>query len=212
MRRCWTSLIWAPLIGVPLALAVPGCSGTPLSLTGLSDPTAADPAPGTNLATSSIAAPNLKPILNMASLGGSTTERVEPPVEIYSRIARGALRCWFGTQGSLKKTHVFHADVAPPSAGGGAEIAIYERDASGQVPRSVRAFRITIARSGDGSNVQPENFRMPEAVARDMDADVGRWAQGADACSVIGLGGWTAQPGKEEAPPALAKKVDKSKR
>ncbi len=214
MRRGWTTLILVPLVAVPLALSLTGCSGTPLSLTGLSEPSPADAQPGTKLPTSSITVPALNPILNMASLGGSTTERVEPPVEIYSRIARGALRCWFGTQGSLKKTHVFHADVAPPSAGGGAEIAIYERDLSGQSPRSIRAFRITIARSGDGSNIQPENFRMPETVARDMSADVGRWAMGTDECSVIGLGGWTAQPGKEEAPPApaTAKKAEKAKR
>ena len=211
MRGCWTTLIL-----VPLALAMPGCSGTPLSLTGLPDPAVTEvPAgaqpggqPAKALATSSLSIP----VLNMASLGGNTAERVEPPVEIYSRIARGALKCWFGTQGSLKKTHVFHADVAPASSVGGAEIAIYERDASGQTPRSVRAYRITIARSGEGSNTQPENFRMPEAVARDMTADVARWIQGPDDCSVVGLGGWTAKPGKEETLPVVTKKAEKTKR
>ncbi len=234
MRGCWISLI-----SVPLALAVPGCSGTPLSLTGPPAPSANASAPaeqpGTEIATSSVVAPApnpaanpgtnqvanpiLSPLLNMASLGGSTTDRIEPPVEIYSRIARGALKCWFGTQGSLKKTHVFHADVAPPSAGGGADIAIYERDLTGQSPRSVRAFKIMIARSGEGSNVQPENFRIPETVARDMSADVGRWTQGSEDCSVIGLGGWTARPGAEEAPatsaatkPLATKKNEKTKR
>ena len=154
--HCYRSLpIWG-LIAVGLA----GCSGNPLSLPSVSE---TNPA-GTNIATAGLALPDIV----MASLGGSTTERVEPPIEIYSRIARGALRCWFGTQGSLKKTHVFHADVAPPTTGSGAEIAIYERDKSGQSPRSIRAFRIAIAVSGNGSHVQPENFRMPENIAREI--------------------------------------------
>ena len=149
------------------------------------------------------------PLPTLSGLGGVTTEHAEPPVEIYSLIARGALRCWFGTQGSLKKSHVFHADVAPDSTGGGAEIAIYERDKSGQA-RSIRAMRITIARSGGGSNVQLENFRMPDTVAADMVADVNRWVLGQQGCSVIGLGGWAAEPGKDEpAPDSKPKKADR---
>ena len=146
----------------------------------------------------------------LSGLGGVTTEHAEPPVEIYSRIARGALRCWFGAQGSLKKAYVFHADVAPDSAAGGAEIAIYERDKAGQGARAVRAMRITIARSGGGSNVQLENFRMPEAVAADMGADVNRFVQGQQGCSVIGLGGWQAEAGKDEpSPESKPKKADR---
>ncbi len=132
-----------------------------------------------------------------ADPGAISTELAEPPVEIYSRVARGALRCWFGAQGSLKKTYVFHADVAPQTSGGGAEIAIYERDTTGQSPRSVRAFRISIAPTGGGSRLQSDNFRMAPEVARDMGADLGRWVQGQDKCSVVGIGGWKA----EHAPP-----------
>ena len=194
-----------PILGL-IAAGLAGCSGNPLSLQNVSDASSTE----TKIATSSLAVPGIV----MASLGGSTTERVEPPVEIYSRIARGALRCWFGMQGSLKKTHVFHADVSSQTTGGGAEIAIYERDKTGQAPRSIRAFRISIAASGNGSHVQPENFRMPENVARDMAADVGRWTQGQDDCSVVGLGGWTAEKAKDEAPaePAATKAKAPAKR
>ena len=108
---------------------------------------------------------------------GSTVQP-EPPVEIYSRVARGALSCWFGVNGSLKKTHVFHADAAPPSAGGEAEIVLHERDTAAQSPRSLRAFRVVFAKSNEGTQVKIENLRFPEAMANDMKADVVRWSGG----------------------------------
>ena len=46
-------------------------------------------------------------------------------VEVYTRIARGAMGCWFAPAGPLKKTHVFYADVEPAAAGRGAEIVIH---------------------------------------------------------------------------------------
>ncbi len=130
-----------------------------------------------------------------ASLGASpNSAHAEPPIEIYSRIARGALACWFGAQGSLKKSHIFNADVAPETAGGGAEIVIHERDPTADNPRSFRAYKVAIGRSGDGSNVQVENMRMPVNVAKDMDGDVLRWSKGQVGCSVVGTGGWAQQP------------------
>lgn len=130
------------------------------------------------------------------------TAHAEPPVEIYSRIARGALNCWFGPTGSLKRTHVFHADVAPPAAGGEAEIVIHERDTTAQSPRSLRFYRISIKRAGEGSTVTIENLRFPEAVAKDLVADVVRWSGGNQACGVIGVGGWAPKAASEPEPVA----------
>ena len=136
----------------------------------------------------------------------------EPPVEIYSRIARGALSCWFGPQGSLKKTHVFHADAAPPSAGGEAEIILHERDTGAQSPRSLRWFRINVVKAGEGSTVQVENLRFPEPAAREMTADVVRWAGGNFDCSVMGVGGWGAKPSAGQEPPPDKAKVKSVKK
>ena len=135
----------------------------------------------------------------------------EPPVEVYSRIAKHALHCWFGLQGSLKRTHIFHADVAPPEAGGGAEITISERDPAAQTPRNFRAYRIQIAAAGGGSSLTTENYRMPQPTAEAMGADIGRWVQGKEGCSVVGVGGWGAQNAKEEPLPAPPKKSLKTK-
>jgi hypothetical protein len=144
-----------------------------------------------------------------------SVSHAEPPVEIYSRIARGALSCWFGPQGSLKKTHIFHADAAPPTAGGEAEIILHERDTGAQSPRSLRWFRINVIKSGEGSTVQVENLRFPEPAAREMTADVVRWAGGTYDCSVMGVGGWEAKPAVGQHPPkdkGKAKGVQKGSR
>ena len=100
-------------------------------------------------------------------------------------------------------------NFSAPVAGNGAEIVIHERDKAQVNPRSIRAYRISIDRSGDGATMLAENFRMPEAVAADMRDDIGRWAKGQTGCSVVGAGGWTAKPGVEPAPSAATKKKGK---
>ena len=127
--------------------------------------------------------------LSPAQLPVSTSS--DPPVEVYARIARGALKCWFGPEGSLKKTHVFHAKVDPPVTGHAAEIAIHTREA-GSSHGVLRAFAVTIRPSGTGSVVEAENFRFATIQADLMIADVGRWTAGKDDCSIVGTGGWSA--------------------
>jgi len=115
----------------------------------------------------------------------------DPPVEVYARVAQGALKCWFGPEGSLKKTHVFHAKADSPTAGTPIEIAVHTRE-EGTSHGVLRAFAISIAPSGSGSLVESKNIRFPPAQAELMVADVGRWVAGKDDCSVVGTGGWNA--------------------
>lgn len=114
-----------------------------------------------------------------------------PPVEVYALIARGALKCWFGPEGSLKKTHVFHAKVDSPTEGKAAEIAVHTR-AEGSSHGVLRAFTITITPSGSGSVIETQNYRFPPAEGELMTKDVSRWVAGKDDCSVVGTGGWNA--------------------
>jgi hypothetical protein len=130
------------------------------------------------------------PTLPLPSL---TTAHPQTPAEIYSRIARGALGCWFASTGPLKRTHIFHADVAPPSDNAGAEIAIHERDDAAQSPRSIRAYRIVITRAPEGTFVAAQNVKLPPALATRMDGDVERWAKGQMTCNAPGSEGWPAQ-------------------
>jgi hypothetical protein len=132
------------------------------------------------------------PDLESLALSGGPVYR-QPPVEIYTRIARGALGCWFGASGPLKRTHVFHADVAPPSEKAGAEIVIHERDTGAPSPRSLRSFRITITPVADGTIVGSENLKLPDALATSMEEDVRRWVGGRAGCNPSAPGTWVAQ-------------------
>lgn len=155
-----------------LGLACGACSADTSSLTTL---------------TSTLSAPQLP-----------VTKSADPPVDVYARIARGALKCWFGPEGSLKKTHVFHARVDSPTKGTGAEIAVHTR-AEGSSHGVLRAFSIKIVPADSGSVVEAENLRFPKAQADLMLADVGRWTEGKDDCSVVGAGGWNAAAPPTEA-------------
>lgn len=157
-----------------LALAAGGCSGNPLTLPPLTSALGADVMP--------------------------VSKSDDPPVEVYARVARGALRCWFGPEGSLKQTHVFHAKADPPASGGAAEIGVHTRE-TGSSHGVLRAFVVTITPSGGGAVVEPQNVRFPEPQAALMTADVSRWVAGKEGCSIVGTGGWQAGP----APPEEAK-------
>lgn len=168
-----------------IALITGGCTGVPLAL----PPTTASLSPPPQ----------------------SVPPSVDSPVEVYSRVARGALRCWFGPEGSLKKTHVFHAKVEPPSNGGAAEIGVHTREA-GSSHGVLRAFGVAITPSGSGSVVEAQNFRFPEPQAAIMIADVSRWAAGKDECGIVGTGGWdAAQPSPVPTPPDTGQVAQSSK-
>jgi hypothetical protein len=107
----------------------------------------------------------------------------EEPSEIYSRIARGAMACWFSPSGPLKQNYAFHADVAPPSDNAGAEIVIHERDRAAPSPLSLRAYKISIARTPEGTAVAEQNFKLPDLLAKTMAEDIRRWAGGDLGCS-----------------------------
>lgn len=126
------------------------------------------------------------------SLGSNSSVHDDKPIALYSKVARGALQCWFGSHGSLKKTHIFHAEAAPEHSGGMVEIVIHERDQGAPSPRSLRTYRITIAPLANGSRMVAENLKMADAVDADMRADLARWSTGNAACSSVGAGGWGA--------------------
>lgn len=145
----------------------------------------------------------------------SATVHAEPPVETYSRVARGILGCWFGPVGGMRRSHIFHADVAPEHKGGGSEIVLHVREeGNAPSPRALRAYRVSITGTGGGSSVVAENLRFPEAMGAAMQADVARWARGGSGCSgaVVGKAPEKApaKPEKKKAKkraPAVAKQA-----
>jgi hypothetical protein len=151
-------------------------------------------------APDSLTLPSLPTVASLPSLPatlGAETSRTalstDAPVDVYARIARGALKCWFGVAGSLKATHTFHARVEPPTSGGAAEIIVHTRDASQQAQGALKAFRITITPAATGSVIETESLRFPVQQGAAMTADVSRWIGGEEGCSVVGTGGWEAR-------------------
>lgn len=161
------------LAQVVLALALSGCAagGGPSPLAALLTAPSATGAVSTASTSATI-------------LGYGSSPTVKgTPIDVYERVARGALRCWFGGQGPLKKSHIFNAEAAPPSSGGSAEITVHERDGTQPSPRGTRVFRIWFARESDKSTrVTLQAAKLPQDLADAMERDALAWAAGKDSC------------------------------
>lgn len=175
---------------IPLALAVTGlcagCSG------GGTEPVLGLPSSGEAGAGQSVpsATSALQNIMTPQDLVAGT------PTEVYTRIARGALTCWFGAAGPLKAGYIYHAEAEPASKGGSSEIKIMTRDREADDPRALRAYRIVIAPSEDKTKVELENVRIPEPLAARLKEDVERWSKDEEAgCGEAPVtAGWGAEP------------------
>ena len=144
---------------------------------------------------------NAPSLPSLADLTGTITEApiVGPPTEVYERIARGVLACWFGAAGPLKSDYVYHAEADPPGKGGKAEIVIHERNRASDNPKGERAYRVAIAPDNEATTLTFENVKMPEGRAAAMEADARRWGAGAFGCAEMKAGGWSDN---EPLPPA----------
>lgn len=146
---------------------------------------------------------------SLPELTGSLTEAsiVGSPTEVYERIARGALSCWFGTAGPLKAEYVYHAEADPPGKGGKAEISIHERNRIYDTPKGARVYRIAIAAESDTTTLSFENLKLPDPLAAKMEADARRWGSGAIGCAEAQAGGWSENaPAPPSHPPTDGKK------
>jgi hypothetical protein len=110
-------------------------------------------------------------------------EPIGSPTEVYTRIGRGVMTCWFGTQGPLKGAYIYHADAQATGRGDRSEIVIHEKDLKLPDPRGNRAFRIQIEPYGENARVEAENFRFPIETAQKMTADIRRFARDDLSCT-----------------------------
>ena len=106
------------------------------------------------------------------------------PTEVYARVARGILSCWFGAGGPLKSGHVFRAEAEPPAKGGAAEIVIHERDTSLRDQRGAQAYRIAFASEIAGVRLGMTALRFEAPRAQAMAKDVETWAKGGAGCQL----------------------------
>jgi hypothetical protein len=151
---------------------------------------------------------------SLPQMTGTVTEApiVGSPTEVYERIARGALACWFGAAGPLKANYVYHAEADPPGKGGKAEIVIHQRNLASDNPKGLKAYRIAITPEDDSTSLLFENLALPEAQAAAMEKDSRRWGAGAIGCAEVEAGGWSeSQREAAEAKKMQAPKKDPKK-
>lgn len=178
-----------------LAAILAGCAGSGLSLPALPKP-------------EEVAADETKPEPSGLQAMILPSNRVMgSPTEVYTRIARGVLTCWFGADGPLKAAYIYHAQADPASKGGKAQIRIMTRDHEASDPRALRAYLIAIGPGEGSTKVEVENRRLPEHLAARLKEDVDRWATAVDGCGEGPVtAGWSADPAPET---ANAQKNDK---
>lgn len=204
------------LLALAVAIALSGCAGgggaqlptlglpTAPSVEAASQPATTPPpsAPGAAQQPGNV-------IDQTGGRGGSATD-------IYSRLASGAMKCWFAVGGPLKTDYVYHATAAPASRGGKAQIVIHRRDPTQPNPRGAKAYLVDIDPTGEASaTVRTENLKMTDAFATAMTNDITRWTKGEDDCSSSSaVAGWTPaapQPVAEAVPATKTKATKKAK-
>ena len=88
---------------------------------------------------------------------------VGAPTEVYARVARGAMACWFGTSGPLKANYIYHAEAEPAAQGGKAEIVIHERDRTIDNPQRCAGFHVGITKDGEATLLGGREHEAPRA-------------------------------------------------
>lgn len=185
-------------------IAVTGCSGGGAQLPSLTAPTLPTLTATSPSASEAPPPPGESP---PASIDVSATE-------LYTRVARGAMSCWFSGAAPLKKDYIYHADADAPSRGGKALIVVHVRDATQSNPRGVKAYRITIDPAGAAAaTIKTENMKMPEAVAAGMTSDVDRWSRGEQGCAgTSAVAGWGTSANSGETAAAAPAKPQQAKK
>ncbi len=165
-----------------LTASLAGCSNSPL--------TTADLGSTASKAIAALPKPNLALPIN------SYKPPVGSPTTVYTRVARGALSCWFGAHGPLKHTHRFHAQAEPPSKGGHSRITIYKNPKDKSRALGDRAFAIQIVPDGTSAKLLIENTSLSKVQVRKYSADAARWAANEEGCykSEEVAKDWAAQP------------------
>lgn len=187
MNRCQLRPL-RRFLWLPMAAAITGCSGSAPSLT-----------PQMSMPDVAAITPKLTPADSPRPVGTST--------EIYTRVARGILTCWFGPNGPLKPNYIYNADAQPPSKGGGAVIGIHNRDREASDPRSIRAWKLAIVPKPEGTELEIENLKLPPQFAEPLARDARRWAAGEEGCGEGPVtDGWDARAPNPGAVPVAAKK------
>lgn len=130
----------------------------------------------------------------LATITPATERIVGKPTDVYTRIARGVLTCWFGEAGPLKKKYIYHAEAKPASEGGDAKIEVFVRDPKAANQKALRAYKISIFEAETKTRVSIENFKIEDPLSSQLNQDVERWAADEAGCGQAAVvTGWDAK-------------------
>jgi hypothetical protein len=129
------------------------------------------------------ALPSLKTsaLSTLVTSSHSSTVPLEP-IEVYQRIAGRAAKCWFGPDGPLRHSHIFHAIVQSPADGGVVEIGIHKRTSKPKSPWGAKVYAIVL-KGTTSTDISFQNFGMDLKTRTGMKNDALAWANGKPACT-----------------------------
>lgn len=104
------------------------------------------------------------------------------PIEVYQRIATSASRCWFGPDGPLRYSHIFHAIVQAPADGGLVEIGIHKRTTNQKSPWGAKIYAIVL-KGTTSTDLVFQNFGLDLKTRNAIKTDALAWANGKPACT-----------------------------
>jgi len=104
------------------------------------------------------------------------------PIEVYQRIASRAAKCWFGPDGPLRQSHIFHAVVQAPADGRTVEIAILKRTDKPKSPWGPKVYQIDLTGT-TSTDVSFQNFGLDLKTRAGIQKDALAWANGHPACT-----------------------------
>ncbi|KAB2851429.1 MAG: hypothetical protein F9K44_01595 [Hyphomicrobiaceae bacterium] len=146
---------------------------------------------------------------NLITVSATAPKYPGSPTEIYTRVARGVLACWFGPRGFLDgQRYLYFARAEPVTKGAASEILVHERVDDNQ--RGLKMFVVSIAGRGEDAAVEATNLKMPPDLGERMVRDVHRWAKGGLGCGEDLI--WTAAPKAEPQLKPKKPKVVQSKK
>ncbi len=135
-----------------------------------------------DLQTGATGALNAIPTAAQSLVPKAIKQPVGSATEVYTRVARGALTCWMGGHGGMRRMYLFQADAKPRSEGGAAQIDLHERIKDKPNIPGRKVFAVSISPVGENAAVSAENLGLPQQQGESMLADVQRWAAAEEGC------------------------------
>lgn len=97
------------------------------------------------------------------------------PILVYTRLARGMRRCWFGNGGIFQEQYLFRATVPPPGTSTEAKIGIYTKNSKGRLGRFV--VQIGLKQYGEETQIDIVSRTFPEEAEQVLYSRLKDWAR-----------------------------------